>query len=138
MSHPVPAELAQLVQPAEATLGQFLQFEELKPERWFMRLSVNGVPEQWHALTTESADNDALIKERIGQSEKPVTELAVAFAGMVDWRGSKRLMAYLQFYRADRDLGVLCLRHLKEGPRPGTLEAFGGLFLAGTCKNIWL
>jgi len=138
MSPPVPAELAELIEPAEGTLGQFLQSESLKPEQWFMRLSVSGIPGPWKILTADSSDNDRLIKEQIAQSEKPVTELALAFAGMVEWRGSKRMMVYLQFYLAGRDLGVLCLRHLKEGPRPGTLEAFGGLFLAGTCKNIWL
>jgi len=138
MSQPVSAELAQLVQPAEATLREFVQQEDLKPEQWFMRVCVNGAPGSWQAMTADSAENDRIIKENIAESPKPITELALAFAGMVDWRGSKRLMAYLQYYRAGRDHGVLCLRHLKEGPRPGTLEGFGGLFLAGTCKNIWL
>ena len=133
-----PTKLGDLIKPAESTLAQFLQNDAIQPETWFMRLCVNNTPRQWQSLTADTTTNDHLIKEAIDQSPKPVTELALAFAGMIDFRGGKRLMAYLQFYRSGHELGLLCLRHLKEAARPGTLEGFGGFLTVGSCKNIWL
>ena len=138
MPEATPTKLGELVKPAELALAEFLRHESFKSEQWFMRLSVEATPGTWVSLTADSATNDRLIKEKIEQSSSPVTELALAFAGMIDWRGGKRLMAYLQFYRSDHDHGLLCLRHLKEAARPGTLEGFGGFFVVGSCKNIWL
>jgi hypothetical protein len=79
-----------------------------------------------------------MIKEKIAASEKPVTELVLAFVGMVDWRGAKRRMAYLQFFRSDCEVGLLCLHHLKEGLPAGKFETFGKLLIASGCKNIWI
>lgn len=131
-------KLSELIKPAESTLAQFLQHEGFRPEQLFVRLGVNSALGPWRALTPDTATNDRLIKEAIDQSPQPVSELAVAFAGMIDWRGGKRLMGYLQFYRSGYDHGLLCLRHLKQAARPGTLEGFGGFLTVGSCKNIWL
>ncbi len=131
-------KLAELAKPAELTLAQLLQFDGLKAGQWLMRLSIANGAGAWQPLTTDTATNDRMIKEAIAQSPSPVTELALGYAGMVDWRGSKRPMAYLQYYRSNYEQGLLCLRHLKEGPRTGTFEGFGGFFVAGACKNIWI
>lgn len=132
------SKLGELVKPAKASLDDLLQFERLKNEQWFMRLAVAGQARGWEFLTADSATNDSIIKEKIGQSEQPVTELVLAFVGMVDWRRSKRFMAYLQYYRSDYEQGVLCLRHLKDAPQPGRFEGFGGFMVIGGCKNIWI
>ncbi len=131
-------KLGDLVKPAEASLADLLQFKELKNEQWFMRLVVGRDMRGWEFLTADSASNDRMIKEKIAQSEEPVTELVLAFVGMVQWRGSKRLMAYLQFFRSDCEVGLLCLHHLKEGLPEGKFETFGDLLIASGCKNIWI
>ena len=131
-------KLEELVKPAEASLADLLQCKELKNEQWFMRLAVGGDARGWEFLTADSASNDRMIKEKIAQSEKPVTELVLAFVGTVDWRGAKRLMAYLQFFRSDCEVGLLCLHHLKEELPGGKFETFGNLLIASGCKNIWI
>jgi hypothetical protein len=131
-------KLGELVKPAEASLADLLKFKELKNEQWMMRLAVRDEVRGWECLMADSASNDRMIKERIAASEKPVTELVVAFVGMVDWRGAKRLMAYLQFFRSDCEVGLLCLHHLKEGLPAGKFETFGNLLIASGCKNIWI
>jgi hypothetical protein len=131
-------KLGELVKPAEASLADLLQFKELKNDQWFMRMSTGGEARGWEFLTADSASNDRMIKEKIAASEKPVTELALAFVGMIDWRGVKQQMAYLQFFRSDCELGLLCLHHLKEGLPEGKFETFGNLLIASGCKNIWI
>ncbi len=132
------SKLGELVKPAKCSLDDLLQFEKLKNEQWFMRLAVGGQARGWEFLTADSATNDSMIKEKIGRSERPVTELVLAFVGMVDWRRSKRFMAYLQYFRSDYEQGVLCLRHLKDAPQAGRFEGFGGFMVIGGCKNIWI
>lgn len=78
------------------------------------------------------------MREKIAYSAKPVAELAVGYVGMIDWRGNKRLMAYLQYFKAEYEQGLLCLRHVKEAAQPGTYEGFGGFLVVGACKNIWI
>ena len=131
-------KLQELVKPAEASFADLLQFNGLKNGQWMMRLAVGGDARGWEFLTADSASNDRMIKEKIAASEVPVTELVLAFVGMVDWRGSKRLMAYLQFFRSDCEVGLLCLHHLKEGLPEGRFETFGDLLIASGCKNIWI
>ena len=131
------ARLGELVKPAISSLDDLLRFENLRNEQWFMRLAVGGEARGWEFLTSDSAANDTKIKEKIEQSEKPVTELVLAFVGMVDWRGSKRFMAYLQYFRADYEQGLLCFRHLKDNAQGDRFEGFGGLNIIG-CKNIWI
>ncbi len=136
--HDPQKKVASLAKAAETRLNQLLQYEQLNKEQWLMRLSVNGQAQAWELLTSDSASNDALIKQRIAASETPVTELALGFVGMVEWRGNRRFMAYLQYFESDCAQGLLCLRHLKEGLSEGTIEAFGGFLIAGACKNIWI
>lgn len=136
--HDPEKKVGDLAKSAESRLNELLQCEPLKKEQWLMRLSVDGHPRGWEALTNDSASNDAMIKERIETSEKPVTELALGFVGMVVWRGNRRFMAYLQYFESDCEQGLLCLRHLKEGLPEGTFEPFGGFLIAGACKNIWI
>lgn len=131
-------KLGELVKPAEASLADLLQFKELRNEQWVMRTAIGGDIRGWEVLTADSASNDRMIKEKIAASEKPVTELVLAFVGMVDWRGAKRLMAYLQFFRSDCEVGLLCLHHLKEGLPEGKFETFGNLLIASGCRNIWI
>jgi hypothetical protein len=131
-------KVAALAKSAESRLNELLRYEQLKKEQWLMRLSVNGQARGWEPLTSDTAQNDALIKDRIAGSEKPVTELVLGFAGMVDWRGNRRFMAYLQYFESHCEHGVLCLRHLKEGLPEGIFEPMGGFLIAGVCKNIWL
>src|ERR1700689_4417329 len=132
------SKLAELAKPAQSRLHEFLKFDELKKEQWLMRVLVNGQPRSWEPLTSDTRQNDALIKERIAASEKPVTELVLGFAGMVEWRGNRRFMAYLQYFESGSEQGLLCLRHLNEGLPEGEFEPFGGFLIAGVCKNIWI
>jgi hypothetical protein len=132
------SKLGELVTPAQSSLEEFLRLDEFANEQWFMRLAVRGKARGWELLTAETSANDRMIKERIELSEKPVTELVVAFAGMIEWRGSKRLMAYLQYFQSEYEQGLLCLRHLKDAPQPGKVEGFGGFMVVSGCKNIWI
>jgi len=130
-------KLRDLSRVAPACLDELLQREELKGERWFMRLSVAGYS-SWEPLTLDSATNDRIIRERIEATEKPITDLVLAFVGIVEWRGKKQLMAYLQVFRSDYKEGLMCLRHLKEKPGGVKYEAIGGYLVAGFCQNIWI
>ena len=138
LQHDLQKKIGSLAKSAESRLNELLQYKQLKKEQWLMRLSVNGHARSWEPLMNDTAQNDALIKERIAASEKPVTELVLGFAGMVEWRGKRRFMAYLQYFESGCEYGVLCLRHLTEGLPEGTFEAFGGFLIAGVCKNIWI
>jgi hypothetical protein len=139
MPESVPqTKLGDLAKPAELTLAQLLNFDGLKADQWLMRLSFGGEVGNWEPLAADTETNDRMIKERITQSAKPVTELAVGYVGMIEWRGSKRLMAYLQYFKAGYEQGLLCLRHVKEASRPETFEGFGGFLIVGACKNIWI
>jgi hypothetical protein len=131
-------KLQELVKPAEASLADLLECKEVRNEQWMMRLAVGSDVRGWEFLTADSASNDRMIKEKIAASEKPVAELVLAFVGIVDWRGAKRLMAYLQFFRSDSEVGLLCLQTLKEGLPEGRFEPFGNFLIAGGCKNIWI
>ena len=130
--------LTDLSADAQSSLADLLQFEGVKNEQWFLRRSVEGSPYGWELLTSESAENDRLIKERIARSQKPVTGLVLAYLGLVQWRGKKQLMAYLQCFRAGYKDGILCLRHLKEETPGQKFEPHGAFLIAGSCKNIWI
>jgi len=131
-------KLADLSKPAAASLDELLQLQQLQGEQWLMRLSVGGHSQSWQPLTLDSATNDRMIKERIEASEKPITDLVLAFVGMVEWRGKKQLMAYVQVFRSEYKEGLMCLRHLKERPDGLNYEAVGGFLVAGFCQNIWI
>jgi hypothetical protein len=131
-------KLGDLSKPVASSLDELLQLEELKAEQWLMRLSVDGHGHGWQPLTLDSGTNDRMIRERIESSDKPITDLVLAFVGMVEWRGKKQLMVYLQVFRSDYKEGLMCLRHLKERPSGPKYEAFGGFLVAGFCQNIWI
>jgi len=131
-------KLGDLSKPAAAGLDELLQLEDLTGEQWLMRLSVGGHSRGWQTLTLDSAANDRMIKERIEESEKPITDLVLAFVGIVEWREKKELMAYLQVFRSDYKQGLMFLRHLKERPDGVKYEAFGGFLVVGFCQNIWI
>ena len=63
------SKLAELVRPAKSSLDDLLQLKELKNDQWYMRLSVGGQAGSWEFLTSDSATNDRLIKEKIVHSE---------------------------------------------------------------------
>ena len=139
MSHSAaPSKLGELTKPAEQAIADLLSFKDLKLAHWLMRLSPPNEISSWESLASDTAANDGLIKERIAQSAKPVAELAVGYVGMIDWRGSKRLMAYLQYFKAGYEQGLLCMRHVKEASQPGTFEGFGGFLVVGACQNTWI
>jgi hypothetical protein len=131
-------KLGELTKPAEQSIAQLLSVPDLKLDHWMMRLSLAGETGGWEPLAADTATNDRLIKEKIAQSANPVAELAVGYVGMIDWRGAKRLMAYLQYFKAGYEQGLLCLRHVKEASQPGTFEGFGGFLVVGACKNTWI
>jgi len=131
-------KLADLAKPVAASFDELLGLEELQGEQWLMRLSVGGQSRSWQILTLDSATNDRMIKEKIEGSEKPITDMVLAFVGMVEWRGSKQLMAYLQYFKSDYRQGLMCLRHLKKRPDEVKFEAFGGFLVVGYCQNIWI
>lgn len=131
-------KLGELTKPAELTVTHMLRFPGLKTDQWLMRLTVGGEIGDWEPLTTDIATNDQMIKQRVAECAKPVTELALGYAGMIDWGGSKRLMAYLQYFKGGYEQGLLCMRHLKEAARPGMIEGIGGFLIVGACKNIWI
>jgi hypothetical protein len=131
-------KLGDLSKPAAASLDELLRLEELKGEQWLMRLSFGGHSGGWEPLTLDSAANDRMIKERIEATEKPITDLVLAFVGMVEWRGKKQLMAYLQVFKSDYKEGLMCLRHLRERQDGAKYEAIGGFLVAGFCQNIWI
>jgi hypothetical protein len=132
------SKLGELTKGAEQAIAHLLGFRGLQREHWLMRLTVGGETGAWEPLASDTATNDRMIKERISRSANPVTELVVGYVGMIDWRGSKRLMAYLQYFKADYEQGLLCLRHVKEAAQPGAFEGFGGFLVVGACKNIWI
>jgi hypothetical protein len=131
-------KLGDLSKPAAASLEELLQLEELNGEQWLMRLSAGGRSGSWRPLTLDSAANDRMIRERIAASDKPITDLVLAFVGMVEWRAKKQLMAYLQVFRSYYKEGLMCLRHRKERPNGPKYEASGGFLVIGFCQNIWI
>ena len=139
MTAPPPkSNLADLTKSAEATIAQLLAFPGFKTDQWMMRLTIGNDVGDWEPMSNDTAANDRLIKERIAQSARPVTELAVGYVGMINWRGTKRPMAYLQYFKGEYEQGLLCLRHVEQAAPPGTFEGFGGFLVVGACKNIWI
>jgi hypothetical protein len=131
-------KLTDLSADAFASLSELLQLDELKSEQWFMRRSFGGGARCWELLTSDSKENDLQIKDRIAGSEGQVTEMVLAFIGMVEWHGTKQLMAYLQCFRAGYKEGILCLRPVEEIIPGKQFEARGEFMIVGRCQNIWI
>lgn len=134
----VDKKVSALAASAESTLNQLFTSPQLKIETWLMRLSAGDAAGEWEELTNDSGVNNQRIREKIDQSQKPVSELALAYVGIVNWRQSRQRMAYLQFYRAGQELGLLCLRRLKDDSPEGKVEPTGNLLIAGASRNIWI
>jgi hypothetical protein len=83
-------KVSALVGDAQASLADLLQFDELHGDRWYMRLSADGKVYPWEALTTDSTENDETIKGKIARSERPVTDLVLAFVGSWIGKASSR------------------------------------------------
>jgi hypothetical protein len=132
------SKLGELTKAAERALAQLLEFDGLKRDQWLVRVSVPGETCGWEALAADTDTNDRMIRERIARSPGPVSELAVGYVGMIDWRGAKHLMAYVQFFQSECAQGLLCLRQVQAVSQPGTFQGLGGFLIAGVCKNIWL
>lgn len=121
----------------QASLVDLFQFEGLKAEQWFMRVSVGGRSCGWELLTSDSEEINRAIRRRISESEGPVTDLVLAFVGHVHWRGEERLMVHMQYFKRDDPDGDLFGSHVRQTP-DGKLEPQGSLLITGTCKNVWL
>jgi hypothetical protein len=129
--------LTDLSSDAKESLSELLQLPDLRSEQWFMRRREPGQPAVWEALTNNSQENDRQIKSRIEASGILPKELSLAFVGMVEWRGQKQLMAYLQCFRSGYKQGILCLRNLQE-TSDHKFEPHGEFLIVGSCQNIWI
>ena len=131
-------KVGDLVNDARASLADLLQFNELRSDRWYMRLSAEGQARRWEELTNDSKENDQAIRDKITRSEKPVTDLVLAFVGLMQWRGKKQRMAYMQYFRTKRATGLVFGSHLKKAFLRRRVHAYGGFLIMGGCKNIWI
>jgi len=131
-------KVGDLIDDAKASLVELFQFQELRREQWFMRVSVGGHARCWESLTTDSQENNKTIKQRIRESEAPVADLVLAFIGPIQWRGRKQLMAYMQYFRRDYPTGLLFGSHVKQTLFGKKLRTYGGFLVMGGCQNVWV
>ena len=129
--------LGALVHDAEVSLKELIQFEGLRTEQWFVRLSVAGRSSGWELLpmTNDQSEYEGMLADRIGGSEKPVTDLVLAFVGLCEHRRTKGLMAHMEYFRTGHPKSVLCGSHLRETHRSERLEAHGGFLCFGGRPN---
>jgi hypothetical protein len=66
-----------LIPYAKESLADLLNFDKIKIEQWFMRVSVSGKAELWELLTSDSKENNKIIKKRI--EENKISELTLAY-----------------------------------------------------------
>lgn len=131
-------KVGDLVGDAKVSLVGLFQFQELKREQWSMRVSVGGHACGWELLTYDSQENNNTIKQRIRESKAPVTDLVLAFIGLIQWRGKKRLMAYMQYFRRDYPTGLVFGSHVKQTLFGRKLRTHGGFLIMGGCQNVWV
>jgi hypothetical protein len=129
--------VGELIPDARASLSHLLQFSGLRTEQWFMRISTGGHKQGWELLTNDSENNEALIRDTIARSDKPVTDLVFGFVGMVEWRRNESLMAAMQYFKPAYKSGLLFGHHLTESPAR-RLQIQGGFLVMGGCQNIWI
>lgn len=89
------------------------------------------------ALTTDSRENDEAIRGRIARSERPVTDLVLAFVGIMHWKGKEQRMAYMQYFRTRYSTGLVFGSHVKRSFLRRRMRAHGFLIIGG-CQNIWI
>jgi hypothetical protein len=131
-------KVSALIGEAQASLADLLRFDELHGDRWYMRLSADGKVYPWEALTTDSTENDETIKGKIARSERPVTDLVLAFVGVMDWKGKQQRVAHMQYFRTGYSTGLVFGRHLKRSFLRRRMRAHGQFLIIGGCRNIWI
>lgn len=127
-----------IVDLAVASLADLFQFQELKTEQWYVRVSAGGHARGWELLTSDSEENRRAIKQRVRESEMPVTDLVVAFLGHIPWRGSEQLMVIMHYFRRGDPEGLLFGSHVKQTLAGGKLEPDGSFLSMGLCENTWI
>jgi hypothetical protein len=127
-----------LIGDAQASLADLLQFDELRGDRWYVRLSTEGKVYPWEALTTDSQENDEAIRGKIARSERPVTDLVLAFVGVMHWKGKQQRVAYMQYFRAGNSTGLVFGSHVKRSFLRPRMRAYGRFLIIGGCQNIWI
>jgi hypothetical protein len=139
MSESTPErKVGDLFWDAKASLASLLKWENLNADQSFMRLSSGGVVHNWEVLTRVSTEEaDRAIRTRIAQN-MPVTDLVLAYIGLVSWRGTKSLMAHMQYFRSGYENGLLFGSHLTVDAQNKSWQVSGGFLIMGACKNIWV
>lgn len=136
---PIPnrePSLGYLVRDAEISLAELMRFEGLRADHCFVRLSVAGRSCGWESLsTTNTRDEERTLIDKIERSEKPVTDLVLAFIGVREHRGTKSLMAHIEYYRAGYPNGLLCGSHVRTISPSQKLEAYGNFLCFGGRQN---
>ena len=114
-----------------------MQFEGLKIDHWFLRLSVAGRSGEWEPLsTTNTADDEKTLAAKIERSEKPVMDLVLAFIGVREHRGMRALMAHIEYYRVGFPAGLVCGKFVRTiGPNQ-KMETYGNFLCFGVEKTI--
>lgn len=123
---------------AKVSLVELFQFQPLRREQWYIRISTGGQTHDWELLAGDSEEINEAIKQKIQDSETPVTDLVLAFIGLIQWRGAKQLMAHMQYFRRGYPTGLLFGSHVKQTFFARKLRAYGGFLVMGGCQNIWI
>jgi hypothetical protein len=89
-------------------------------------------------LASDLAENDGRTKERIALSEKPVTDLVLAFVGVVSWRSKNQLMARMQYFRVGYTSGLVFGTYLRTSLVGCNPQRHGGFLIFGACQNLWI
>jgi hypothetical protein len=131
-------KVGDLANDAKASLADLLAFENLALEQWYMRMSSVGQTLRWEPLTKESVSSQDKIKEKIALQKQPVTDMVLAFVGTVDHRGTRSLMARMQYFRSGYETGLLFGSHLATAAAARNPRASGAFLIFGGCKNIWI
>jgi hypothetical protein len=131
-------KIGELTNDAESSLTDLLNLKELKLESRYMRLSVDGISTGWESLAGDPAENDRKIKGSVALSEKPVSDLVLAFVGEVNWRSKRQLMARMQYFRVGYESGLVFGSHLRKGLVGSNPQRHGGFLVFGACQNLWV
>jgi hypothetical protein len=136
MAQDQAAKVGDLVSDARSGLAELLDFDGVKPEQWFLRLTGERGNRGWRTLTADPGGFDAQVRELTAQRTAPITDMVLAFVGTIDWRGTKQFMAYMQYFRRGYSVGLLCGSHLVR--RGQKIQSTGGFLIMGSCQNLWL
>lgn len=131
-------KVSALINDARASLADLLEFDELRGDCWYVRLSTKEKVYPWEALTTDSRENDQAIRGRIARSEQPVTDLVLAFVGIMHWKGKQQRMAYMQYFRTGYSTGLVFGAHVKRSFLRPRMRVQGEFLIIGGGRNIWI